>query len=229
MSFAATVAELVLCEPIRVVVAEDQPIVREGVVHVLSEAGFDVVAVAGDAGDLVRKAQAHKPDVVVTDIRMPPGLSDDGLLAAKQIRADEPDIAVLVLSQFLEDRYAVEIVGERTERVGYLLKERVGDLPTFTDAVRRVAAGGCALDPAVVARLVGRPRNSSLVDQLTRREREVLELMAEGRSNQGIADALFITVAAVERRITTLFEKLRIRPSNEHHRRVLAVLAYLRN
>ena len=212
---------------IRVVVGEDQPLVREGIVHVLEEAGFEVVAVAGDAEDLMRKASAHKPDVVITDIQMPPGLTDDGLQAALEIRARQPDVGVLVLSQFLEDRYALDLVGDRAEGVGYLLKDRVGDLNVFIDAVRRVAHGGSALDPDVVQRMVGRSRAAGPLDELTPREREVMALMAEGRSNQGIADELVVTVAVVERHVTSILGKLDLRQSPEDHRRVLAVLQYL--
>jgi DNA-binding NarL/FixJ family response regulator len=214
--------------PIRIVVGEDQPIVREGIVRVLEQAGFEVVGVAGDAEDLVRKAGAHKPDVVITDIQMPPTSTDDGLEAAKAIRTTRPDTGVLVLSQYLEDRYAMELLRAGAEGVGYLLKDRVGDLVVFTDAVRRVAAGGSALDPEVVARMVNRPRAQSPIDELTPREREVLSLMAEGRSNQGIADQLIVTVAAVERHVTSIFSKLDLRQAPEDHRRVLAVLTYLR-
>jgi DNA-binding NarL/FixJ family response regulator len=214
--------------PIRVVVGEDQPLVREGIVRVLEEAGLEVVGVAGDAEDLVRKAGAHRPDVVITDIQMPPDLSDDGLRAALQIRASQPEIGVVVLSQFLEDRYALDLVGERAQGVGYLLKDRVGDLALFIDAVRRVARGGSALDPEVVQRMVGRRREGGPLDDLTPREREVLGLMAEGRSNQGIADELIVTVAAVERHVTSIFSKLGLHQAPEDHRRVLAVLQYLR-
>jgi DNA-binding NarL/FixJ family response regulator len=196
---------------------------------VLSEAGFDVVGVAGDAEDLVRKARAHKPDVVVTDIEMPPRMGDDGLRAAIEIRSEQPETAVLVLSQFLEDRYPLELVNERADGVGYLLKDRVGDVGTFTDAVRRVAGGGSVLDPVVVGRMVGRKRLDSPIESLTPREREVLGLMAEGKSNRGIADALVVTIAAVERHVTAIFSKLGLRPATEDHRRVLAVLSYLRN
>jgi DNA-binding NarL/FixJ family response regulator len=213
---------------IRVVVGEDQPLVREGIVRVLEEAGFEVAAVAGDAPDLVRKANAHKPDVVVTDIQMPPGLTDDGLQAAIDIRASQPDVGVLVLSQFLEDRYALDLVGDRAQGVGYLLKDRVGDLTTFIDAVRQVARGGSALDPDVVQRMVSRQRGKSPLDDLSPRERDVLSLMAQGRSNQGIADELVVTVAAVERHVTSIFGKLGLRQAPEDHRRVLAVLEYLR-
>jgi DNA-binding NarL/FixJ family response regulator len=214
--------------PLRVVVGEDQPLVRAGVVHALEEDGFEVVAVAGDAPDLLRKTRAHKPDVVVTDIQMPPDSTDDGLRAAIEIRATQPDIGVVVLSQFLEDRYALELVGDRADGVGYLLKERVGDLELFTDAIRRVARGGSALDPEVVQRMVGRRRSGSPLDDLTRRELQVLGLMAEGRSNQGIADELIVTVPAIERHITSIFGKLGLRAVPEDHRRVLAVLEFLK-
>ena len=200
---------------------------REGIVHVLEEGGFDVVATAADADELLRKARAHRPDVVVTDIRMPPTQTDDGLRAAQAIRAELPEIGVLVLSQFLEARYALDLVGERAQGVGYLLKDRVGDLDTFVDAVRRVASGGSALDPDVVQSMIGRLRIDDPIDELTGREREVLALMAEGRSNKGIAEQLVVTVAAVERHVTSIFGKLGMRPATEDHRRVLAVLGYL--
>jgi DNA-binding NarL/FixJ family response regulator len=214
--------------PIRVVVGEDQPLVREGIVRVLEEGGFEVVAVAAEAPDLVRKANAHKPDVVVTDIQMPPESTDDGLRAALAIRAERPETGVLVLSQFLEDRYVLDLVGDHAAGVGYLLKDKVGDLNLFVDAVKRVAAGGSALDPDVVERMVGRRRSKSALDDLTPRERQVLSLMAEGRSNQGIAQELIVTVAAVERHVTSIFGKLGLRTAPEDHRRVLAVLEYLR-
>jgi DNA-binding NarL/FixJ family response regulator len=214
--------------PLRVVVGEDQPLVRAGIVRALEEEeGFEVVAVAADAPDLVRKTRAHKPDVVVTDIQMPPDLTDDGLRAAIEIRATQPEVGVVVLSQFLEERYALDLVGERADGVGYLLKDRVGDLTLFTDAVRRVARGGSALDPDVVQRMVGRRRTTTPLDELTPREREVLTLMAEGRSNQGIADQFVVTVAAVERHVTSIFSKLGLRAVPEDHRRVLAVLKFL--
>jgi DNA-binding NarL/FixJ family response regulator len=213
---------------VRVVVGEDEPLVREGIVHVLEDAGFEVVGVAADAADLIRKTNAHKPDVVVTDIQMPPDRSDDGLRAALQIRRERPDTGVVVLSQFLEDRYALELVGERAAGVGYLLKERVGDLTLFAESVRRVANGGSALDPDVVQRMVGRRRTSSAVDALSPRERAVMALMAEGRSNTGIAAELVVTVSAVERHVTNIFDKLGLRQAPEDHRRVLAVLEYLK-
>jgi DNA-binding NarL/FixJ family response regulator len=214
--------------PIRVVVGEDEPLVREGIVRVLEEAGLDVVGVAGDAEDLVRKAAAHRPDVVITDIQMPPDLTDDGLRAAQRIRTSQPEVGVVVLSQFLEDRYALELVGDRAQGIGYLLKDRVGDLELFIDAIRRVARGGSALDPEVVQRMVGRRREEGPLDRLTPRDREVLGLMAEGRSNRGIAEELVVTVAAVERHVTAILSELGLQQAPEDHRRVLAVLRYLR-
>jgi DNA-binding NarL/FixJ family response regulator len=213
---------------VRVIVGEDQPLVREGIVRVLEDAGHDVVGVAGDGPDLIRKARAHKPDLIVTDIQMPPDSTDDGIRAAKTIREELPDTGVLVLSQFLEARYALDLVGDRAAGVGYLLKDRVGDLTIFLDAVRRVAAGGSALDPEVVQKMVGRPRHDSPIDELTARERQVLSLMAEGRSNHGIADDLIVTVGAVERHVTSIFSKLGLHTTPEDHRRVLAVLTYLK-
>lgn len=213
--------------PIRVVVGEDQPLMLEGIVRVLEDAGLEVVGTAADAEDLIRKTRAHRPDVVITDIQMPPDSTDDGLRAAQQIRASQPDVGVVVLSQFLEDRYVLDLVGDRAEKVGYLLKDRVGDLTLFIDAIRRVAAGGAALDPQVVQRMVGRQRHAGPLDALTPRDREVLVLMAEGRSNAGIAESLTVTVAAVERHITAIFDKLDLKPESGDHRRVLAVLQYL--
>jgi len=215
-------------QQIRVLVGEDQPFVREGVVHVLQDGGFDVVGAAADARALVRMASAYRPDVVVADIQMPPDHADDGLRAALQIRAARPGVGVLVLSQFLEDSYVFDLVADGAQGVGYMLKEKIGDLAMFTDAVRRVAGGGSALDPDVVARLVGRKREASPVDALTPRERQVLALIAEGRSNAGIARELVVTVAAVERHVTSIFDKLGLHQSPDQHRRVLAVLKFLR-
>ena len=215
-------------QQIRIIVGEDQPFIREGIVHVLQDSGFEVVGATADARDLVRMADAYGPDVVITDIQMPPDHTDDGLRAALQIRAARPGAGVLILSQFLEDRYAFDLVADGARGVGYLLKEKVGDLGMFTDAVRRVADGGSVLDPDVVARLVGRKRKASPLDDLTPRERQVLALIAEGRSNNGIAHELVVTVAAVERHVTGIFEKLGLHQSREQHRRVLAVLTYLR-
>jgi DNA-binding NarL/FixJ family response regulator len=217
-----------LLEPIRVVVGEDQPFVREGIVRVLQDGGYDVVGTTGNAHELVRMAGAHGPDVVIADIQMPPDRTDDGLRAALAIRSARPGAGVLVLSQFLEDRYAFDLVADGAQGVGYLLKEKVGDMGLFTDAVRRVADGGSVLDPDVVARLVGRKRKASPLDGLTPRERQVLALIAEGRSNAGIAHDLVVTVAAIERHVTGIFDKLGLHQSAEAHRRVLAVLTYLR-
>ncbi len=201
---------------------------RKGIVTVLQEAGFEVVATAADATDLIRKARAHKPDVVIADIQMPPDNTDDGLRAAQQIRAETPNVGVLILSQYLEAGYALDLVGDRAEGAGYLLKDRVGDLSLFVDAVRRVARGGSALDPEVVQRMVGRPRAGGPLKDLTPREREVLSLMAEGRSNAAIAERLVVTVGAIERHVTSIFDKLGLRSVPQDHRRVLAVLQYLK-
>jgi DNA-binding NarL/FixJ family response regulator len=209
------------------VVADDEPLIRSGIVGVLAEAGFEVVGVAGDATDLVRKALAHKPDVVITDIQMPPGRKDDGLRAAQQIRQTNPEIGVVILSQYLEPAYALTLVGDRAEGIGYLLKQRVSDLALFTDAVRRVAHGGSAMDPEVVAGMVARPRPHGPLSELTPREREVLALMAEGRSNTAIAERLVVTVGAVENHVGAIFDKLGLRRERDDHRRVLAVLQYL--
>ena len=212
---------------VRVIVGEDQSFVREGIVRVLDDGDFEVVGTAADARDLIRLADAYRPDVVVADIQMPPEHSDDGLRAALAIRAAHPGVGVLILSQFLEDAYALALVADGAQGVGYLLKEKVGDLRMFTDAVRRVAEGGSVLDPDVVARLVGRKRTTGPLDTLTPREREVLALIAEGRSNVGIAQELVVTVAAIERHVTSIFDKLGLHASPEAHRRVLAVLKYL--
>jgi DNA-binding NarL/FixJ family response regulator len=214
---------------LRVVVADDSVLLREGLVRLLEESGFDVVGQAGDAEDLMRKVGAHKPDVAVVDVRMPPTHTDEGLRAAHRIRSEQPSTAVLVLSQYVEEAYALDLLSESTERTGYLLKDRVSDVDTFTDAVRRVANGGSALDPEVVALLLGRRRREDPLESLTAREREVLGLMAEGRSNNAIAEALVVTERAVEKHVTSIFSKLDLPPTVEDHRRVLAVLAYLRS
>jgi len=212
----------------RVVVADDSVLLREGVVRLLEENGFDVVGQAGDADDLIRKVRAHKPDVAVVDIRMPPTNTDDGLRAALEIRAELPDTGVLVLSQYVEEGYALDLVGESAGGVGYLLKDRVADVERFVDSVKRVADGGSALDPEVVSQLVGRARRDDPLEGLTPREREVLELMAEGRSNNAIAEHMIVTERAVEKHVTSIFGKLGLAPAPEDHRRVLAVLAFLR-
>lgn len=214
--------------PLRVVVGEDQPLFRAGVVHVLTAAGFDVVAASGDARDLVRKTLAHAPDVAVIDIQMPPDNRDDGLRAAREIRDARPATAVLVLSQFLEDRYAIDLLDGRPEGKGYLLKDRIADSDTFIEAVRRVARGGSVIDAEVVGRLVRERRGKEPLGSLTSREREVLCLMAQGKSNQGIAEELVVTVSAVERHVTSIFVRLGLPRDAQDHRRVLAVLQYLR-
>lgn len=215
-------------DALRVVVGEDDVLLREGIARLLAEAGFEVVAQAGDAEDLLRRALAHRPDVTLVDVRMPPGRDDDGLRAALELRRQRPETGVLVLSQFYEEHYAVELIGDRPEGVGYLLKERVGDLDVFIDAVRRVAAGGTALDPEIVRRMLGRRDADEPMERLTDRERAVLAAMAEGKSNRGIAETLFISQAAVEKHITAIFEKLELAPAPTDHRRVQAVLAYVR-
>jgi DNA-binding NarL/FixJ family response regulator len=214
---------------VRIVLGEDQALVREGVVRMLERAGCDVVATAGDAVDLVRKTRAFRPDVMITDIQMPPDRTDDGLRAAIEIRHSDPGIGVLVLSQFLESRFVHELVGDRADGVGYLLKEKVADAAVLVDAVQRVAGGRSALDHDVIAALVGRTRPDSPLDDLTPRELDVLALMAEGRSNSGIAVELVVTVPAVERHVTGIFTKLGLHQSDaDQHRRVLAVLRYLK-
>ena len=212
----------------RIVVADDSVLLREGIVRILSDSGFDVVGQAGDADDLVRKVAAHKPDLAIVDVRMPPTNTDDGLRAAQKIRAEHPRCGVLVLSQYIEEGYALELLSENAEGVGYLLKDRVADVERFTESVRRVGEGGSALDPEVVAQLLGRRRREDPLEELSPREREVLELMAEGRSNHAIADAMVVTERAVEKHVTSIFGKLKLPPTAEDHRRVLAVLRYLR-
>ena len=213
--------------PLRIVLAEDQVLLRQGIARLLGDAGFEVVAEAGDAPDLLRKVAAHRPDVAVVDVQMPPDQTDDGLRAAITIRERHPEVAVLVLSQFVEQRYAVDLIGASAERVGYLLKDRVADFSGFADAVRRVAAGGTALDPAVVSEMLGRRRRDDPLDELTPREREVLALMAQGRSNRGIAEALEVTTHAIERHVSGIFSKLGVSEAPADHRRVQAVLAFL--
>jgi len=213
---------------VRVVVADDSVLLREGIVRLLTESGFDVVAQAGDAEDLLRKVSAHRPDVAVVDIRMPPTNTDDGLRAALEIRARHPETSVLVLSQYVEETYALELVGDGAGGVGYLLKDRVADVERFVDSVKRVAEGGSALDPEVVSQLLGRARRNDPLGALTPREGEVLELMAEGRSNHAIAEQMVVTERAVEKHVTSIFGKLDLAPAPADHRRVLAVLAYLR-
>jgi DNA-binding NarL/FixJ family response regulator len=213
----------------RVVIGEDQLLFRKGLSRLLEEAGFDVVGQAGDAVDLRRKVRAHRPDVAVVDIQMPPTNTDDGLRAAMAIRVEHPDTKVLVLSQYVEERYAVDLIGDSAEGVGYLLKDRVGDLDAFAEAVRAVGEGGSVLDPEVVGQMLGRRRRADPLDALSPRERDVLELMAQGRSNRGIAETLVITESAVEKHVTSIFDTLGIERSGEAHRRILAVLTFLRS
>ena len=213
----------------RVVVAEDSVLLREGIVMLLENAGFDVVAQAGDAEDLVRKVGAHKPDVAIVDVRMPPTNTDDGLRAAIKLRARQPGLGVLVLSQYVEPAYAQALVVDSAEGVGYLLKDRIGDVDRFIEAVRRVGSGGSALDPEVVRHLMGRSTGRDALAPLTARERETLELMAEGRSNRAIAETFGISERAVEKNVTSIFGKLGLTHTPDDHRRVLAVLTYLRS
>jgi DNA-binding NarL/FixJ family response regulator/class 3 adenylate cyclase len=213
---------------LKVVIADDSVLLREGVARLLDEAGFDVVGQSGNAEDLLRHVAMLKPAVAIVDIRMPPTHTDEGLKAAARIRERFPTTGVLVLSQYVETGYAMELLSESAEGVGYLLKDRVSDLEQFASAVRRVADGGSVLDPDVVSQLIGRRRRDDPLQLLTPREREVLELMAEGRSNQAIADQLFVTLRAVEKHVTSIFSKLNLPASTADHRRVLAVLAMLR-
>src|SRR6476469_6343672 len=212
----------------KVVIADDAVLLREGIAQVLTAKGFDVVGQCGTPDELMLKVRSYSPDVAVVDIRMPPTNTDEGLRAAKEIREKYPETGVLVLSQYVETEYAMERLAEGAEGVGYLLKDRVSDIDEFAAAVRRVAEGGSALDPAVVSQLVGRRRRDDPLEELTPREREVLGLMAEGRSNQAVAEKLVITLRAVEKHVTSIFSKLRLPATAEDHRRVLAVLTYLK-
>ena len=212
----------------RVVIADDSVLLREGIAQLLEDSGFEVAGQAGDAEDLLRKVGAHKPDVAVIDVRMPPSHTDEGLRAARRIRAEHPGTGVLVLSQYVEEAYALDLLSESTESTGYLLKDRVADVASFIDAVQRVADGGSALDPEVVALLLGRRRRMDPLAALTPREREVLALMAEGRSNSSMAAVLVVSERAVEKHVTSIFSKLDLPPAAQDHRRVLAVLAFLR-
>jgi DNA-binding NarL/FixJ family response regulator len=213
---------------VRAVIADDSVLLREGLARLLEEAGFEVVGQSGTADDLLLKVRSYSPDVAIVDIRMPPTNTTEGLEAAKQIRERFPDVGVLLLSQYIEAGYALDLLQANAEGVGYLLKDRIHDVTEFADAVRRVGEGGSALDPAVVSRLVGRRRVDDPLADLTPREREVLELMAEGRSNQAIAERLVVTPRAVEKHVTSIFSKLRLPASAEDHRRVLAVLTFLK-
>ena len=213
---------------LRVVIGEDDVLLRSGAARVLTEGGFEVVAQAGDAEDLLRKGLAHRPDLLVVDISMPPHHGDDGLLAGLEVRRRRPETGVLVLSQYYEERFAAKLLADGADGVGYLLKERIGRVEDFIDAATRVAAGRNALDPEVVARMLGRRRQHGSIAELTDRELAVLAAMAEGKSNRGIAKSLLISQAAVEKHITAIFGKLRLDAGETEHRRVHAVLRYLR-
>jgi DNA-binding NarL/FixJ family response regulator len=213
---------------VQVVIADDSVLLREGIVRLLQEAGLEVVAQAGDAEDLLRKVRAHKPDLALVDVRMPPTHTDEGLRAAREIRAELPNVSVLVLSQDVEEANITELFADNAEGLGYLLKDRIADVDGFVEAVKRVADGGSAVDPEVVSQLLGRRRADDPLEALTPREREVLELMAEGRSNSGIAEQLVITDRAVEKHVGSIFSKLNLASAPEDHRRVLAVLSFLK-
>jgi DNA-binding NarL/FixJ family response regulator len=212
----------------RIVIAEDSVLLRAGLTRLLTDGGFDVVAAVPDADQLLRAVGEHHPDLVVVDVRMPPTHTDEGIQAALVIRRQYPKVAVLVLSQYVEERYATDLLSVQTSGVGYLLKDRVAHVSDFLDALRRVAAGGTALDPEVVAQLLVR-RRSDPIDRLTPRELEVLRLMAEGRSNTGIADALRVSHSAVEKYVSSIFTKLDLPAADTDHRRVLAVLKFVRS
>jgi DNA-binding NarL/FixJ family response regulator len=210
----------------RIVIGEDQLLLREGLARLLEEEGHEVVGSAGDGPDMVRKAKAHRPDLVIADVRMPPSQTDEGLRGALEIRDAEPEIGILVLSHHVEVRYAVELLSENASGVGYLLKQRVADLDRFFAALERIAAGGSVIDPEVVSAMLGRARRDS-IEELTPRQREVLALMAEGRTNAGIAAELVITEKAVAKHVAAIFEALGLPPTADGHRRVLAVIRYL--
>jgi len=212
----------------RVVIADDETLLREGLARLLTEAGFDVVDTAGTAEELLRRVALARPDIAIVDIKMPPAHTDEGLVAATEIRAVYPEVGVLVLSHYVESRYAMRLLEEHPERSGYLLKERISDVAVLTDALRRIDDGECVLDPTIVARLIGRPRDESPLHELTDREREVLALMAEGHSNEGICNKLVLSPKTVETHVRHILLKLGIREAPGYHRRVLAILAYLR-
>jgi DNA-binding NarL/FixJ family response regulator len=212
----------------RLVIADDETLLREGIARLLADAGFDVVGKAGTAEELVRRVELTLPDAAIVDIKMPPTHTDEGLVAAQEIRESHPAVGVLVLSHYVESRYAMRLLEEHPERSGYLLKERVSDVAVLVDALHRIAEGECVLDPTIVSRLVGRPREESELAGLTEREREVLALMAEGHSNDGICKKLFLSPKTVETHVRHILLKLGIGETTEYHRRVLAVLTYLR-
>ena len=216
-------------DPIRIVLADDAILLREALAGALAAGGFEVVGQAADVPGLLQLVSRHRPDVAIVDVRMPPTHTTEGLEAAANIRREHPAVAILVLSQYVETRYALELIRADPSRLGYVLKDRVSRVADLADAVRRVAAGGTVIDPEVVARLLGRPRTHTPLDELTPREREILGLMAEGRSNPGIAAALSLDRKTVEGHVTRIFSKLSLEPAFEDHRRVLAVLTFLRS
>jgi DNA-binding NarL/FixJ family response regulator len=213
---------------VRVVIADDETLLREGVARLLEEAGFQVVGRAANAEELLRRVELTRPDVAIVDIKMPPTHTEEGLVAAHKIRSAHPEVGVLVLSHYVESRYAMRLLEEHPDRSGYLLKERVSDVAVLVDALQRIDEGECVLDPTIVSRLVGRPREGSPLDELTAREMEVLSLMAEGHSNEGICTKLFLSPKTVETHVRHILGKLGIGETSDYHRRVLAVLAYLR-
>jgi DNA-binding NarL/FixJ family response regulator len=213
---------------VRVVIADDSMLVREGLARLLAEAGFEVVGTAETGTELLRQVGAGAPDVAIVDIKMPPTHTDEGIVAARQIRRDHPSVGVLLLSQYLESRYAMRLLNEVPERAGYLLKDRVSDIAVLADALKRIAEGECVIDPTIVSRLVRRARTQDPVDLLSEREREVLGLIAEGRTNHAISERLFLSSKTVEAHVRQIFQKLGLEPSPDDHRRVLAVLAFLR-
>jgi len=213
----------------RVVIADDAMLIREGAARLLEDAGVEVAGTAGDAQDLLRLVATEQPDVAIVDIRMPPTHTDEGLVAAEQIRSRHPGVGVLVLSQYLESRYATRLLEQHPQGRGYLLKERVSDIGALKDAIARIAEGECVLDPTIVARLIKRPRHRRPIDELTDREREVLALIAEGRSNQGISQILVLSPKTVEAHVSRILAKLGLDDTPDYHRRVLAVLAFLRS
>jgi DNA-binding NarL/FixJ family response regulator len=214
---------------VRVVIADDEMLLREGLARLLTDAGIDVVGKATNAAELLRTVRLAAPDVAIVDIKMPPSHTDEGLVAAADIRTSHPDVGVLVLSHYLESTYAMRLLAEHPERVGYLLKARVSDIAVLADALRRIAEGECVLDPTIVARLVNRPRERSPLSELTDREREVLGLIAEGLSNQAIGERLFLSPKTIETHIRQIFIKLGLGEAPDSHRRVLAVLTFLRS
>ena len=216
-------------DAVRVLIADDETLLRDGLARLLDDAGFEVAGRCGDADELLRMVETRVPDVAIVDIRMPPNHGEDGLLAAQEIRRRHEGIGVLVLSHVLDSRYAARLLEEVPERVGYLLKERVSDLAVLTDALHRIDEGECVIDPTIISRLVARKRERGPLDELTDREREVLALVAEGRSNGAIAEALFVARKTVDAHISQIFLKLGLRESTADHRRVLAVLAFLRS